>query len=153
LFTTWSSVEGKTRATVLTLFEVDDIIEIASILTDDKKKKELDLRKNYNTIEKFPEMYQSAMSELGNILASNYISSLGDLLDMRFMTKPPDMIIDMAKKLFRYLKKQIGFLGKTSLIITTAIIITDIKIEGAFVFVPEIETLHRLLNALEQFYE
>ncbi|TXT67576.1 MAG: CheY-P phosphatase CheC [Promethearchaeota archaeon] len=153
LFTTWSNVEGKSRATVLTMFEVSDIIEIASILTDDKKKKQLDLRKKYDNIDKFPDIYQSAMSELGNILASNYISSLGDLLDIKFMTQPPDMIIDTAKKLFQYLKSQIGFLGKTSLIITTAIIITDIKIEGAFIFVPEISTLHELLSALEQFYE
>jgi chemotaxis protein CheY-P-specific phosphatase CheC len=153
LFTSWSNVKGKTRATVLTIFEVSDIIEITSILTEDEKKKKLDLRRKYDNIEKFPEIYQSAMSELGNILASNYVSSLGDLLDIRLMTQPPDMIIDTAKKLFKYLRDQIGFLEKLSLIITTSVIITDIKIEGAFILVPEIETLHQLLNALEQFYE
>ncbi|TFG01174.1 MAG: hypothetical protein EU541_00190 [Promethearchaeota archaeon] len=152
LYTSWSNVKGKTRATVLTIFQISDIIEITAILTDDKKKKQLDLRKKYDSVEKFPEMYQSAMSELGNILASNYVSSLGDLLDIRLMTDPPDMIIDTKEQLFTNLRDQIGFLEKLSLVITTAVIITDIKIEGAFLFVPEIETLHELLKALEKFY-
>lgn len=152
LYTSWSNVKGKTRATVLTIFQISDIIEITAILTDDQDKKQLDLRKRYDSVEKFPEMYQSAMKELGNILASNYVSSLGDLLDIRLMTEPPDMIIDSKEQLFTHLRDQIGFLEKLSLVITTAVIITDIKIEGAFLFVPEVETLHELLNALEKFY-
>ncbi len=152
LYTSWSNVKGKTRATVLTIFQISDIIEITSILTEDEKKKQLDLRKKYDSIDIFPEMYQSAMKELGHILASNYVSSLGDLLDIRLMTEPPDMIIDTKEQLFDNLRKQIGFLEKLSLVITTAVIITDIKIEGAFLFVPEIETLNELLNALEKFY-
>jgi chemotaxis protein CheY-P-specific phosphatase CheC len=68
------------------------------------------------------------------------------------MTEPPDMIIDTKEQLFTHLRDQIGFLEKLSLVITTAVIITDIKIEGAFLFVPEVETLHELLNALKKFY-
>jgi len=153
LYTSWSNVRGKTRATVLTIFEVRDIIEVTAILVDDEKKKQVDLRKKYNSISDFPDMYQSAMQELGNILASNYVTALGDLLDIRFMTEPPDVLIENAEKLFTLLKQEIGFLKKLSLVITTNVIITDIKIQGTFILIPQIETLHELLNALDEFYQ
>jgi chemotaxis protein CheC len=153
LYTSWSNVKGKTRATVLTIFEVRDIIELTAILVDDEKKKQVDLRKRYDTISDFPDTYQSAMEELGNILASNYVTALGDLLDIRFMTEPPDVLIENAEKLFNLLKQEIGFLKKLSLVITTNVIITDIEIQGTFILIPQIETLHELLNALDEFYQ
>jgi chemotaxis protein CheC len=152
LFIAWSNVEGKTRATVLTLFKVDDIIDLTSIIVDDKKKKGIDLRKSYRKAEDFPDLYADAMKELGHILASNYTSAIADLLDIRLMTNPPDMNVDEGKKLFNLLKDEIGILKKLSLVITTNVIVTDIKITGTFLFIPELETLENLLEALKKYY-
>jgi chemotaxis protein CheC len=152
LLVAWSNVTGKTRATVLTIFDVKDIIDLTSIIVDDKKKTQIDLRKKFKTINDFPELYKGAMSELGHILGSNYISAIGDLLGMRLMTDPPDMSLDTGKQLFNILKDEIGLVKKLSLVITTNVIIKDFKVTGTFLYIPNIDTLQELLDALLEFY-
>lgn len=152
LLVAWSNVVGKTRATVLTLFNMKDAVDITSIIVDDNDKKQIDLRKKINNASDFPELYRSAISELGHILGSHYVSAIGDLLGLRLMTEPPDMSVDTGQQLFKILKEEIGLLKKLSLVITTAVIITDIKITGTFLFIPNLETLQELLDALLRFY-
>jgi chemotaxis protein CheY-P-specific phosphatase CheC len=152
LLVAWSNVTGKTKATVLTIFNVKDIIDLTSIIVDDKKKKQIDLRKKFKTVDDFPELYRSAMSELGHILGSNYISAIGDLLGIRLMTDPPDIHLDTGKQLFSILRDEIGLLKKLSLVITTNVIITDFKVTGTFLYIPNIDTLQELLDALLEFY-
>lgn len=152
LLVAWSNVVGKTRATVLTLFNIQDAIDITSIIVDDRDKSQIDLRKKINKASDFPELYHSAISELGHILGSHYVSAIGDLLGLRLMTEPPDMSVDTGAQLFKILKEEIGLLKKLSLVITTSVIITDIKITGTFLFIPSLETLQELLDALLRFY-
>ncbi|MFX1502929.1 MAG: chemotaxis protein CheC, partial [Promethearchaeota archaeon] len=152
LLVAWSNVVGKTRATVLTMFNIKDAIDITSIIVDDIDKKQIDLRKKINMASDFPDLYHSAISELGHILGSHYVSAIGDLLGLRLMTDPPDVSIDTGNQLFKILKEEIGLLKKLSLVITTSVIITDIKVTGTFLFIPNLETLQELLNALLKFY-
>ncbi|MFX1454265.1 MAG: chemotaxis protein CheC [Promethearchaeota archaeon] len=152
LLVAWSNVVGKTRATVLTLFNMKDAVDITSIIVDDPDKKQIDLRKKINEASDFPELYKSALSELGHILGSHYVSAIGDLLGLRLMTEPPDMSVDTGQKLFKILKEEIGLLRKLSLVITTSVIVTDFKITGTFLFIPSLETLQELLDALLRFY-
>ncbi|MBD3255906.1 MAG: hypothetical protein GF383_12490 [Candidatus Lokiarchaeota archaeon] len=149
LFVAWSNVTGKTRATILSIFKMPDIVQLASILVNDRKKIS---SAKIKSLKDFPEIYISAISELGHILASHYASALGDLLDIRLMTEPPDMSIDKGNQLFNILQDEIGLLKKLSLVITTSVIITDIKITGTFLYIPDINTLKELLAALEKFY-
>jgi chemotaxis protein CheC len=152
LLVAWSNVVGKTRATVLTLFNMKDAVDITSIIVDDTSKKQIDLRKKINKASDFPELYQSAISELGHILGSHYVSAIGDLLGLRLMTEPPDMSVDTGQQLFNILKDEIGLLKKLSLVINTSVIVTDFKITGTFLFIPSLETLQELLDALLRFY-
>ncbi|MFX0024037.1 MAG: chemotaxis protein CheC [Candidatus Hermodarchaeota archaeon] len=152
LLVAWSNVVGKTRATVLTLFNIKDAIDITSIIVDDPDKKQIDMRKTIKLASDFPELYHSAISELGHILGSHYVSAIGDLLGLRLMTEPPDISVDTGNQLFKILKEEIGLLKKLSLVITTNVIITDIKITGTFLFIPSLETLQELLDALLRFY-
>ncbi|MBD3194734.1 MAG: hypothetical protein GF317_06750 [Candidatus Lokiarchaeota archaeon] len=153
LTVSWSHVTGRTRATVLSIFEIEDMIDLTSIIIDDEKKKQIDLRRKISKIDDLPDIYQDAMKETTHILASHYASALGDLLDIRLMTEPPDMSIDNGSELFEILKEEIGLLKKLSLVIDTKVIITDIEITGSFLFIPEISTLNELLDALAEFYE
>ena len=148
----WSNVLGKTRATVLSLFNINDAVDITSIIVDDPDKKQIDLRKKINNASDFPELYKSALSELGHILGSHYVSAIGDLLGLRLMTEPPDMSVDTGQQLFTILKEEIGLIKKLSLVITTSVIVTDFKITGTFLFIPNLETLEDLLDALLRFY-
>ena len=152
LLVAWSNVLGKTRATVLSIFNIKDAVDITSIIVDDQEKKQIDLRKKINHASDFPELYRSALSELGHILGSHYVSAIGDLLGLRLMTEPPDMSVDTGQQLFKILKEEIGLLKKLSLVITTSVIVTDFKITGIFLFIPNLETLEDLLDALLRFY-
>jgi len=152
LLVAWSNVVGKTRATVLTLFNMKDAVDITSIIVDDTDKRQIDLRKKINKASDFPELYKSALSELGHILGSHYVSAIGDLLGLRLMTEPPDMSVDTGHQLFKILKEEIGLLKKLSLVINTSVIVTDFKITGTFLFIPSLETLQELLDALLRFY-
>ncbi len=148
----WSNVIGKTRATVLSLFNLNDAVDITSIIVDDPDKKQIDLRKKIMKASDFPDLYRSAISEIGHILGSHYVSAIGDLLGLRLMTEPPDMSVDTGQQLFKILEEEIGLLKKLSLVITTRITITDFKITGSFLFIPSLETLEDLLEALMRFY-
>ncbi|MFX1393158.1 MAG: chemotaxis protein CheC, partial [Promethearchaeota archaeon] len=148
----WSNVTGTARATVLTMFSVKDILKISSIIIEDTQKKKLEAD-NINSITDLPEFYRSAISELGHILASHYTTALGDLLMIRMMTEAPDMSIDKDQQLFNILKDEIGLLKELSLVITTNVLIKDIRIVGTFLFIPDINTLHELLDALSKFFE
>ena len=152
LLVAWSNVVGKTRATVLTLFNMKDAVDITSIIVDDTEKKQIDLRKKINHASDFPELYKSAISELGHILGSHYVSAIGDLLGLKLMTEPPDMSVDSGQQLFNILKDEIGLLKKLSLVINTSVIVTDFKITGTFLFIQSLETLQELLDALLRFY-
>lgn len=152
LLVAWSNITGKTRATVLTMFNIKDAIDITSIIVDDPGKKKIDLRKTIEKADDFPELYKSAVSELGHILGSHYVSAIGDLLGIRLMTEPPDVSVDRGPTLFSILKEEIGLLKKLSLVITTSVIIKDIEIVGTFLFIPSLDTLHNLLDALLNFY-
>jgi len=150
LFVAWSNVTGKTRATVLSIFKVSDVLRLTSLIVEDGTKKKMSVA-GIKSISDFPELERSAIGELGHILASHYTTALGDLLGLRLMTEPPDMSIDIGKQLFTILKEEIGILKKLSLVITTAVIIKDIKVTGTFLFIPELDTLENLLEALSQF--
>ena len=150
LFVAWSNVTGKTRATVLSIFKVSDVIRLTSLIVEEEPDKKLTVA-GIKSVNDFPELERSAIGELGHILASHYTTALGDLLGLRLMTEPPDMSIDAGKQLFTILKEEIGILKKLSLVITTAVIIKDIKVTGTFLFIPELETLENLLEALSQF--
>ncbi|MBN1801040.1 MAG: chemotaxis protein CheC [Candidatus Lokiarchaeota archaeon] len=150
LFVAWSNVTGKTRSTVLSIFKVSDILRLAGIMVEGGDAHKLKVS-DINSITDFPELERSAIGELGHILASHYTTALGDLLGIRLMTEPPDMSIDLGRQLFNILKEEIGILKKLSLVITTAVIIKDIKVTGTFLFIPELETLEHLLEALTQF--
>jgi chemotaxis protein CheC len=152
LLVAWSNVVGKTRATVLTIFNLKDAVDITSIIVDDTNKKQIDLRKKINKASDFPDLYRSALSELGHILGSHYVSAIGNLLGLKLMTEPPDMSVDTGQQLFKILKEEIGLIKKLSLVINTSVIVTDFKITGTFLFIPNLETLQELLDALLRFY-
>ena len=93
------------------------------------------------------------MKELGHILASHYTTALGNLLNIRLMTEPPDISLDTGMKLFKILNEEIGLVKELSLVITTNVIIKEFEIQGTFLFIPELETLQGLLDTLSTFYE
>ncbi|NHI92207.1 MAG: hypothetical protein EAX96_06855 [Candidatus Lokiarchaeota archaeon] len=148
LFLCWSHISGLTNATVLTIFKINEIIDIISLIIGEESKIEVDKIHKFND---FPELYQSALSEVGHILGSHYTNALGNLLNVRLMTDPPDVNIDSGKNLVKILKEDLGLVKELSLVITTQIILKEKKIQGSFLFIPDLDKLKALLDALSEF--
>ena len=99
-------------------------------------------------IEQFDEIDISALKEIGNILASSYLSALSSLTNLKIKPTVPDMAIDMAGAILSVPAIEFGKIGDTVLYIETEFSEGNDKVVGDFFLVPDIETYDILLRAL-----
>jgi chemotaxis protein CheC len=87
------------------------------------------------------EMERSAIQEVGNIMASSFLSELGDLLGRRLLHSSPEMYIENIPQLVRDVATSLRALGSELLVIQGAIEDGDHQPQGRFFFVPEAAVL------------
>ena len=87
------------------------------------------------------EMERSAIQEVGNIMASSFLSELGDLLGRRLLHSSPEMYIENIPQLVRDVATSLRALGSELLVIQGAIEDGDRQPQGRFFFVPEAAVL------------
>ncbi|MFD2333214.1 chemotaxis protein CheC [Cohnella sp. GCM10020058] len=96
----------------------------------------------------YTEMELSALSEIGNILAGSYLSSLADLTGLPLSPTVPAIAVDMAGAILSYGLVQFGTMGDEALLIDTTFLEDDRRAEGHFFFIPDPESFERLFRAL-----
>ncbi|MEK0316018.1 chemotaxis protein CheC [Cohnella sp. 56] len=96
----------------------------------------------------YTEMELSALSEIGNILAGSYLSSLADLTGLPLSPTVPAIAVDMAGAILSYGLLQFGTMGDEALLIDTTFLEDDRRAEGHFFFIPDPESFERLFRAL-----
>lgn len=99
-------------------------------------------------IEQFDEIDTSALKEIGNILASSYLSALSSLTNLKIKPTVPDMAIDMAGAILSVPAIEFGKVGDTVLYIETEFSEGDDRVVGDFFLVPDVQTYDILLKAL-----
>ena len=152
LFSTWSNIIGDHKATILILFKLSDVIKLVSVMIEGMEESKTELTEaDIKSIDDLPELYTSALSELGHILANHYSIALGNLLELNLMTEPPGMSLDIGEQLQDTIKNQIGLHDGISLLISTTIMIKDLMVSGSCIFIPDPATMDRMLEALSQF--
>jgi chemotaxis protein CheC len=87
------------------------------------------------------EMERSAIQEVGNIMASSFLSELGDLLGRRLLHSSPEMQIENIPRLVRDVATSLRALGSELLVIQGAIEDGEHQPQGRFFFVPEAAVL------------
>lgn len=97
--------------------------------------------------ESFTEMEVSALKEIGNIITGSYLSSLSTLTNLKIISSIPDISIDMAGAILSVPAIEFGTLGDKILLIATEFT-DDVKLEGYFVLVPDLESYDKILTAL-----
>lgn len=102
----------------------------------DKKDKELD------------EMDISALSEVGNILASSYANSLSALTGLKIFISVPSISIDMAGAILSVPAIQFGHIGDHALMIETIFVEDENLVEGNFFLLPDPESFNKILSSL-----
>lgn len=103
--------------------------------------------KKNNSME-LDEMDMSALSEIGNILASSYINSLSALTGLKLTISVPSLATDMAGAILSVPAIQYGHIADHVLFIETQFQEGDKKVTGNLFMIPEIDSFKKLLKSL-----
>ncbi len=98
--------------------------------------------------EQFSEMEQSALSEIGNILAGSYLSSLADFTGLAMTPTVPGLAYDMAGAILNYGLIQFGGMGDDALLIDTTFLEGKNEVEGQFFLIPDPESFEKIFISL-----
>ena len=101
-----------------------------------------------NTSMELDEMDMSALSEIGNILASSYINSLSALTGLKLTISVPSLATDMAGAILSVPAIQYGYIADHVLFIETQFQEGDKKVTGNLFMIPEIDSFKKLLKSL-----
>lgn len=98
--------------------------------------------------ESFTEMEMSALQEIGNIMVSSYLSSLGDLTRMSLIPTVPALAIDMTGTILSFGVMEYGQTGDKALLIYTRFLEDELDVEGHFTFIPDPQSFSKLFASL-----
>lgn len=101
----------------------------------------------------FSEMELSALSEIGNILAGSYLSSLGDFTRLNMAPTVPALAIDMAGAIISYGLLEFGQFGDTAMLIDTKFLEGHDEVQGQFFLIPDPESFQKIFTSLGVPYE
>lgn len=97
--------------------------------------------------EPFDEMDLSAMKEIGNIIASSYLTALSTMTNMNIAPSVPYISVDMAGAILSIPAIQFGQYGDNALLIETSFE-GETLLEGYFILLPELDSYDKILTAL-----
>ena len=117
--------------------DMDSAINLTNMLFNrEKKNSELD------------EMDISAISEVGNILASSYANSLSSLTGLKIVISVPSISIDMAGAILSVPAIQYGHIADHALMIETTFEENQNLVTGNLFFLPNLSSFDKILTAL-----
>ena len=96
------------------------------------------------------EMHVSAMKEVGNILASAFLSAISQLSGLSLIPSVPGLAYDMAGSILDDVLIELSMLADKALVIETLFKEADEKIDGHFFLLPDPQTLTATLKAVEK---
>ena len=93
-------------------------------------------------------MDESALMEIGNILAGAYLNALAHFTKLTLLPSIPALAIDMAGAILSVVLVQLGQMGDHALVIETEFLSEDDGINGQFFLVPDPGSLETIINAV-----
>ncbi len=132
----WGDVQGN----ILFIFPHDAANALCALLTGDEPDPEAPLS----------EMHASFLSEIGNILASSYLSALDRLLGITLIPSIPGVAFDMAGAIVDCIIMQLGEECDLPLVIKATFSDRDLGIGGDLYLLPDQTSLRAILEAIEK---
>ncbi len=102
------------------------------------------------TSKEYDEFTEGTVQEIGNILASSIGNSFASDLGSQLLPTPPQVLCDFAGTIFESLVFEEGMANDKILLTETKFNIHDTEIDCYFFLLPEIGSLEKTLNKLEQ---
>ena len=93
-------------------------------------------------------MDESALMEIGNILAGAYLNALFNLTQLSLLPSIPALAMDMAGAILSVVLIQLGQMGDHALVIETEFQADEDGIKGHFFLVPDPGSLDTILTAV-----
>lgn len=93
-------------------------------------------------------MQQSAVEEIGNILASSYINSLSQFTHIPMAAQPPAFAVDMLGAVLNLPIQEAVRSQDYVLLIETLLLVENSHIRGTHLYLPEAGSLGKILNAI-----
>jgi chemotaxis protein CheC len=87
------------------------------------------------------EIERSAVREVGNLLASSFLSELGDLVGRRLMPSPPELHFEQVPRVVREVLASLHALAAEVVVIQARLEDAGGDIQGRFFVVPEVGVL------------
>jgi chemotaxis protein CheC len=94
------------------------------------------------------ELELSALTEVGNILASAYLNALGEMLRMTLIPSVPHLYVDNVGRLIDNTLAEFGEVGGITLMVDTEFFSKDERVSGKFFLFPDTSSLEVILTAL-----
>jgi chemotaxis protein CheC len=93
-------------------------------------------------------MDESALMEIGNILAGAYLNALSHFTELTMLQSIPALAIDMAGAILSIILAQLGQLGDYALVIETEFTTEKEGVNGHFFLIPDPGSLQTILSAI-----
>ncbi len=96
----------------------------------------------------FTEMQESALKEIGNIIAGAYLNALSNVTGLCFIPSIPAIANDMAGAILDSILAVLGTMGDYAVVIETQFKSLKKDIKGTFFLIPDPDSLKNLLQAI-----
>lgn len=93
-------------------------------------------------------MDESALMEIGNILAGAYLNALSHFTNLTLLQSIPALAVDMAGAILSIILAQLGQLGDYALVIETQFTTENDGVKGHFFLIPDPGSLQTILAAI-----
>ncbi|MDR3349660.1 MAG: chemotaxis protein CheC [Acidaminococcales bacterium] len=131
-------VFGQAPGSILFIMPINSAFDLVNMLMGREKSQDYT----------FTVMDESALMEIGNILASAYLNALSYFTKLTLLPSIPALAMDMAAALLSIVLVQLGQMGDHALVIETVFKTDDDGINGHFFLIPDPGSLAAILAAI-----
>ena len=131
---------GDAKGNMLLIYPIESAERMVSLLLQQDIKGE----------ELFSELALSALKEVGNILASTYLSALGTMLNINLICSTPSISYDMAGAIIDYTLIELCSTEDKALVVETEFFLRGDEVKGNFFLIPDPGSLEVILAAAGQ---
>ena len=130
-------LHGDVEGNIMFILDINSAINLTDMLLS---------RENHS--EELDDMAMSALSEVGNILASSYVSSLSTMTNLKIAVSVPYLAIDMAGGILSLPAIQFGQVADQILFIETMFAEGDSYVKGNLFLLPDMSSFEKILSGL-----
>ncbi len=130
-------LHGDVKGNIMFILDMQSAINLTDMLLNRE-----------NSSEELDEIGMSALSEVGNILASSYVNSLSALTNLKIIVSVPSLAIDMAGAILSVPAIQFGQIADQILFIETIFAEGDNYVKGNLFLLPDMASFEKILSSL-----